>query len=337
MKRSVFIIIAALVLSLFAFACAGFGSGLLADQEKMDINKPYGGLTAANESVAFGDAELQNKCSEEQPVDDPISNSPDVSADLHSSTVKAYLLRIKWGYLNGNEDASEITNWSGSVSINNGTLVILRTIRFDVADQILLPRTSAQKVEFTSFTQHYYDGLALAIIDKDTSLDPTSSVVIKLGSYEKEIPYSSLGSLEILDPVGDKGQEVSIESHMKDFPPFKGGFLDGRWIDGDNDNDGIFKGRWINSIGTVGGFVRGIWGVNSGGQKIFYGKYIDMNGDFMGFISGFWTISEDGSEGDLEGNWVSRNMQKIGKVRGHYKFGPEDDSFGVFFGMWFTL
>lgn len=301
----------------------------------LSLDKAYGGFETDDEAVAFNDAEMLVDFPEDEDVIDALNTDAELMTDLNSSSIKAFVLRITWGLLEGDSTATEIVDWSGSAEISRGTLLVLKTIRFEENDFIHLPRESRQKVDFTSFTKPHFDGLALAIIDNDTSAEE-GTFTLNAGRFSRTLRFSELDSLDLLEPVGSGGHEVSLVSRTREYEPFAGGFLSGRWIK-NRPNGGSFKGRWINSLGTNGGHLRGIWGINRNGEKVFYGKYISLNGRFKGLLAGQWEFDRDEEGGSFKGRWVNRSLTTVGTLAGHFKTGRPDDGRGFFHGRWKTV
>jgi len=305
--------------------------------EGVSLDKEFGGYTTEDEDFAFGEADLAEEFPADIEAADPVAADPEVAAVLSSDTdagMKAYFLRVTFGLLEGDSTATEVIDWSGSAEVSKGTLVVLKTIRFENGDYIVRPRSSRQAFDFVAFTKPHFDGFALAIIDNDTTNDGVEGTfTITAGSYTKTLSFSELDSLELLEPVGSNGHEVSIVSRSRDVVPFAGGFLAGRWAK-TREQGGVFRGRWINSIGTNAGFLRGIWGINRGGEKVFKGKYISMNGRFGGLLAGHWEYRDDETSGVFKGRWVNRAHDTVGVVKGHFKTGRANDRRGYFHGRY---
>ncbi len=333
MKRSWSLMMIAMLLGFLA-AC---GNEQLVNSndpgdEEVGLDKSFGGYDTDDEAVGFGESDMIEDFPEDEEVADSFSDDPSVVAELNATTTKVYFLRVTWGYLEGDSTATETIDWSGSTQINKGTLVLLKTIRFENNDYIHRPRPDRQTIEFTSFTKPHFDGLALAIIDNDTAqTDVEGTFTINAGSYSKVLNFSELDSLELVESVGNAGHEVSILSRSKDVTPFDGGFMAGRWIK-TGPNGGEFRGRWINSMGSNAGYLRGIWGVNRNGNKVFFGKYISLNGEFRGLLEGQWEFNRNEKGGTFRGRWVDSNLQSAGTLRGHFKTGRPGDRRGFFHG-----
>ncbi|MFQ5604400.1 MAG: hypothetical protein ACE5HS_14115 [bacterium] len=304
------------------------------ENAEISLDKEFGGYSTNDEAPAFGSSDMMEEFSEDQVAADTYSSDPSLMNDLNSDKIKAYFLRVTWGYLEGNSTETEATDWSGSIEINKGTLLVLKTIRFEDNDFLHLPRDSRKKVEFTSFTKPHFDGLALAILDNDsTDDDVEGSLTINAGAYSATVSYSDLDSLELIEDVGSKGQQVSIVSRSKEVTPFAGGFFAGHWIK-DRPHGGKFRGRWINSLGTNAGYLRGIWGINQFGNKVFKGKYISLNGEFRGLLAGQWAYRGDENRGFFKGRWVNREHTTVGTLHGHFKTGRQGDGRGFFQGRY---
>lgn len=303
------------------------------NQEESALELDFGGYNTADEAAAFGDQSLTTDFEEDEAVSDLLEADASVNADLESNSINTYFLRIKWGRLQWDSTATEVTDWSGKASINKGTLVVLRKIRFEMNDKLVLPRPDRKTIEWVSQTQPHFDGIALAIIDNDTTTDAVGEFTLTAGSYSKTFTYAELDSMELLEAVGSAGNEISIASRGKSVVPFAGGFLEGRWMRTDSTR-GIFKGRWINSMGTNAGFLKGVWGVRRSGHKVFFGKWINRNGRFQGLLAGTWEYGDDQNQGSFDGYWVNRSLYRGGDLKGLWKTGEAGSGKGQFQGKW---
>ena len=301
--------------------------------EELSLEKDFGGLTTSNESPMFGDDLVIAEADEDEDVEDPMYEMASATDD--TSKTKTYILRIKWGLLEGDSTATEVVDWSGTASITRGLLAVGKTIRFERNDRVHLPRTSKKMVEFTSQTREHFDGLLLIIVDADT-IDTEGSFTLTAGSYSQTFQYSELDSMDVLVPVGSSGHEVSIVSRSREVAPFAGGFLAGRWVK-TGPHHGRFYGRWINSLGTNAGFLRGIWGQRRNGERVFFGKYIGFNGEFRGLLAGHWDYTAGQKAGRFAGQWFDRHLGVRGHLKGHFKTGRENSGKGFFHGRWVKL
>ena len=335
MKKYFFLstLILSLLTMLFLGGCSKDSPTEPTNTEINELDKAYGGYSTSDELPAFGDPAMSTEFADDENVSDPIVIDENFVAAVDSNTVNAYFIRIVWGMLEYDSTATEAFDWSGTATINKGVLGIMKTIRFEGSDRIMLPRPDRKVVQWTSHTIGHLDGISMVILDRD-STDSEGLFTIATGLYERTFSYDELDSLELLETVTESGQQISIMAYKKAVIPFGGGFFDGRWIK-TRKNGGKFSGRWINSLGTRSGHLKGICGVNSHEIKVFHGKYVTVNGRFGGLLSGNWGYAQDDTtKGWLDGRWVNKNLTNIGKVKGHWKIKKDNNRHGFFNGKW---
>ena len=124
-------------------------------EEAVSLEKEFGGYESNDETTAFGDSEIADEFGEDEGVADIYATDAAITDVLDPGTaavdgVKACFVRITWGLLEGDSTATDVINWNGSAQVSKGTLIVLRKIRFEGNDSIVLPRTDRQLVEFTS-------------------------------------------------------------------------------------------------------------------------------------------------------------------------------------------
>ncbi|MFQ5863793.1 MAG: hypothetical protein ACE5IW_01030 [bacterium] len=339
MKNSWFSLLMLVSLAIFfAFGCSSeqltSPEENLEGEEELSLDKDFGGFDTSDEPVGFGEPDMVDDFPEDAGVADAFSAEPATVEALNSDTIKVFFLRITWGLLEGDSTATDVIDWSGSAEINKGTLVLLKTIRFERNDSILLPRESRRKIDFTSITTTHFDGIAIAIIDNDTTQeDIEGTLTLTAGSYSNVLNFSDLDSLELVESIGSGDYEVSIISRSKEVVPFAGGFLAGHWVK-TRLHGGIFRGRWINSLGTNAGHLKGIWGINEQGKRVFFGKWISLSGQFRGLLAGEWEYRQGENGGVFRGRWVNRALTTAGTLKGHFKTGRPGDRRGFFHGRW---
>lgn len=300
--------------------------------ETENLDKAFGGYTTDDEQPGFGDTEMILEYDQSASVVND-SYSTETDSGMTKSSMPAYFVRLTWGQLEGDSSMTTTTDWSGSIEINKGVMAVRKAIRFEQNDYIHLPRTSRQLVEFTSFTKTHFDGVALIIIDND-STDAEGTLTINAGAYSRTLTFAELDSIELIETVDNLGNAFSIVAHAKDVQPFAGGFFEGRWMR-KNAKGGKFEGRWINSLGTSIGFLKGIWGQNMRGHNVMFGKYIHHNGSFGGLLAGEWGSDDlNGESGWMQGRWVNRSRSAIGNYKGVWKTSLETDTKGFFHGRW---
>ncbi len=301
--------------------------------EVTELDQPYGGFSTSDELPAFGDPVMTAEFEDDEAVTDPITLDPSFANAIDSTTVNAYFIRIAWGLLDFDSTATTSINWDGSATITRGTLGIVKRILFEPNDKIILPRPDRKTVEWASETSTHFDGIALVIIDRDTS-NVEGLLTISTPLYSRTFSYSELDSMDIIETVTAEGHQVSIQAFNKKVVPFGGGFLEGRWVK-TRKHGGIFQGRWINRTGTRAGHLKGIWGIDRTGKKVFFGKYITLNGQFGGLLSGNWGyVDNNETNGWFSGRWANRELTTIGVLKGHWK--TKEGSFrnGFFHGKW---
>ncbi|MCH8956623.1 hypothetical protein IIA28_15080, partial [candidate division KSB1 bacterium] len=142
-------------------------------EEAFTLEKEFGGYESNDEITAFGDSEMADEFGEDEIVADTYATDARLTDVLDPARaapdgVEACFVRITWGLLEGDSSATDVINWNGSARVSKGTLVVLRKIRFEGNDSIVLPRTDRQLVEFTSATKPHFDGLLFATIDNDS-------------------------------------------------------------------------------------------------------------------------------------------------------------------------
>ena len=303
------------------------------EEELTELDRPYGGFDTSDELPAFGDPKISVAYDDDQDVDDLITLDPEFTDVIGSDTVNAYYIRITWGLLEGDSTATDIINWDGSATITRGKLGIMKTIRFEGNDRIILPRPDRKTVQWESVTVPHYEGILLVIVDKDT-LNVPGEFTFMTNLYTKTFSYDELDSLELVETVTPQGHQVSIQAYNNQIIPFGGGFLEGQWIK-NRQHGGIFKGRWINNVGTRVGHLKGIWGENRFGEKVFFGKYVHLNGQFGGILAGKWGYNDqDQNKGWLKGRWVNHSLTAIGTLQGHWKVKEDSTRHGFFHGKW---
>lgn len=335
---SVFTLVLISIFALFAVSGCIFNSPSEGekqeDPEVAAIDQDFGGLSTTDEHEAFGDDNIATEYDDDEPVSDLLDEDPTLATDMNNPQIDVYFLRLTWGLLEGDSTATLDMDWSGNAEINKGALVLLKKVRFEGNDQITRPRTSKLSLEWQSYTRPHFDGLCLAIIDNDTTQkELAGQLTLNVGMYSQTFTFAQLDSMNLLEPVGADGHEISIISRKKSVVPFAGGFLEGNWERKDS-LGGVFYGKWINSMGTRVGLFRGIWGTNRIGQNVMFGKWIDLRGRFQGLLAGSWGYAEDGNSGWIEGRWVNKSLITAGKFEAKWKTAEPGSGKGFFHGKW---
>jgi hypothetical protein len=344
------------------------------DYAKIDLNQEFGGLTATDEEAAFADSEMMQALagSELEGSDDPMALHPDVvrmdrmgrdgMAVPDSLRPRLTFVRLRWGHLTGPvdsldaEDGCGRTDWSGTLRVDRGLLVIRRVLAFErPADHLVFPRLDGRTVALVSHTGCGHDGLVLQVLERPAALDDSARtdgpnfLHIALGPYIASFDLAELASIDDIvevDASGNSFQLTGLHPGRPDACP--SGFLSGRYRPAPTDSPdsltggertrlGGYAGMWRELDGRVHGFVRGAYGLNDAGEHVFVGKVIGPRGHFRGLIRGTW---EPGArEGDLahfSGRWFNAagTVEGVLAGDGHPVEGVPGGWFG---GRWSTL
>jgi len=325
----------------------------------LNLDDEYGGYTATAEKVAFDDPALiaETEANEGEEYDDPVMLDPGVDS-LVDSTRNFYHLRALWGQLRCDSTATDVTDWSGSLTVSDGAAIIRRTIHFEVGQDYILTRTDPTLIEWVSYTTVHNDGLAVNFYIPD-SVDPAGVTIdFTTGPYSRALTLDELTSLDTIVYLDDPDSNaIALYGFQLNQALCPRGHLMGGW--GYNvDGDGVFRGTWMSRSGWVAGYLEGHFGVNDDGDQVFFGKWINRSGEFEGFLRGIYGHNGNGDghgNGNGNGNgddnrsdnaqgkyygggWyagdiINANDQEIGVMRGRFRSAPERAK-GFFAGRW---
>ena len=310
-------------------------------------------LGTGDESAQFNDATLSTIEGEEGTYTDattlakPNMIMTDGILPTTGIACKPYLIRLRWGQFPYNDTIATTTDWSGSVSVNRGTLILKRPIAFDLGDSVAT-RTDRTVISFTSRTKRHFDGLAIKYFEcqKDgtiaatntnrTTLTFTSPVFTK--SYDlaqltgtstaTTTGTSTTGVIiteENVDTLGNKFQIQSIQ--LSNISNLCQGVMHGRWHKLPNRSGGLFRGivQAGENFRRVG-HVMGVYGTNKNTEKVWSAKLISHKGGFVGIMKG---SSIGTSTGTFSGKIFNRDKKEIGMVSGNYVEGEDKTKFGT--------
>ena len=361
MKRTNAILVLAMMAVVAIWALPGCKSpssdaidnDLLTREQVVDLDDEYGGYNFGNEREAFSDPSLAVDYGPESSVayDDPMDDDPEVRDIMDRPHRRRYLM-ITWGNLRADTSISFSTDWSGGLSVENGIVLLKRTILFDPHDEIL-PRTSRDLLEWKSFTRPHFDGIVVALhkrvrcdsLPNDSTAvgvrdtircdTPPLSVTFKTGPLTVTITEDDLEDLHRVIEVDDAGNAVAFNTIVIEPQACAGGFLAGQWKNVSDRPGGIFRGKWISHNGVHMGYLRGAYGTNSRDQKVFFGKWIAAGGDFQGLLRGrYGDFEGDRPGGWFAGEWLTRNLRVGGGLRGVWGTSDCVDGGGFFRGRW---
>jgi len=252
-------------------------------------------------------------------------------------TPNGFAVRVLWGQLEGNREADSTVVWDGSFAVSSGALAVLRTIAFEPRTDHLLRRDNRQTVAFESKTRPHFDGLLLLV--HDLANDPTATLTMQTGPYSASWTFAELRDADLLIPVDDLGNAVSIEGvNLRDDPAAcPAGAVRGHWQAREGER-GVFRGLWLSHLGRPIGYIRGHFGINDAGNRVWFGKIIGRDGVLIGLARGTFAPNADASipGGTFEGQWAAREGERSGVIAGHYLPGRDarDAAGGFFHARW---
>ncbi len=327
----------------------------------VDLDAEYGGLTFEDEEPAFGEPALfaDEFLTEDSPFEDEFARNFDVARLRSREGTRVFMLRIKWGRLlppgDGNSTGcrnGDILDWSGSLSIDRGAIILKRTILFEPGDYIherqdmrVLEWTSTTGGSMTPTARPHYDGILVEIIDPimpdsvdcsggygtaDYGRDCSSNqVTFTTPHYTRVLTMDELISISELVYVYRCYIGVSFDGFLKVGPPCPQGFLSGIWKPVPPDTtsppppDSTYSAI---AQDDDGGEVKGH----------FYGNWIQENGALAGHLRGVYGINSAGRQ-VFFGKYIDLSGKFKGILKGTYgsmSYAPRGETAGYFEGKW---
>ena len=290
------------------------------------LDDPYGYLGLGNEKSGFSDDEFSEMEGEEVAYDDAYD---DESTD---DTCDVYFTRVRWGQLRGlNSEIETVADWSGSITANVGTLVLISTIAFDSEDAIT-DRDDPLKIEFVSKTLPHFDGLRIKykVCDEDkASLEENEVATVTFDSpgipLNKSYTVDDLAfANDLVEDLDDLENKFQLQSTLK--TDLCQGTLRGRWKNLNNQR-GVLRGIVVAENGIKVGMLKGIFGKNKDGENKWIAKFVSRRGRFKGIVKGTY------DDGSFDGSVGNRRRGEIGSVQGDY-VSAEEGSVGSFGGTY---
>lgn len=318
------------------------------NDENLNLTDEFGGYSSANEQPAFGDEEMSDM-DVYMSADDPMITNHDVDSIRILPNVGVYAVQLLWGHLEHDSTETQITDWSGSISVDLGAIIALRLIRFEQADYIVRPRTSRQVIDFVSHTDVDFDGILVYVYDPNPlEHDSENVLTITTGPYTNSFAMHELVDIETITDVGNN--QFSINAFKLEHIECGEGFLEGKWVRPASDRGkGTFVGRWFSQDGLLLGHVHGHFGTRDDNAQVMFGKWISAAGLFRGFLRGEWTSGTEEDPADTEngsfaGSVYNRDRVVIGDYSGDWSArerGNDDKDgnrakHGFFRGQWST-
>jgi hypothetical protein len=317
----------ALLLASSTFACVDNAAGTDdATEVTSALEQENGGFDTNDEAPLFGDDVAYQAAAIEADATfvDPMAQDASVAALESQAGGARHRVLIAWGRMPADPSATTGRNWSGSLALSRGALVIGRTIGFEEATDRVLPRQSRDRVDFESATRPWADGLVLRVLDPDpaqgalrltyTSADAATTL---------DLDLSQLATGPISLDAGDGNRVVAIAVREND--ACDQGFMRGRWV-ALRPGLGVYRGVVANADGQLAGHIRGIWGQRRNGDHVMFGKFIDANGRFRGILAGTY------ENGHFRTRWIVRSGDH--GVAGGVYFDAPDVRGGMFAGRW---
>ena len=318
----------ALLTTLPAAACLDHNGDNDTQAVSSALEQANGGFTTSDEPPEFGaDLDFSAAAIEsDNPASDPIDISTSATAMDRASAAAGFRLTLIWGKIPADRDATEARDWSGSLKVSRGGLLVRHTIAFEDRTDKLLPRVSLDTVAFQSVTKPYVDGLALTVLDPTPS--PTSAQTLTYTSADGGTVYtmdlSQLAAGPIVVDAGNGFKVVAI-GHRRQAADCDRGFMRGRWH-ALTAHLGRFLGVVTDENGDRVGHVRGIFGQRRNGDSVLFGKFINREGQFRGILAGTF------GDGEYRARWITRDGEH-GTAHGAYFEGATENA-GHFLGRW---
>lgn len=297
-----------------------------ADQVTSALEQENGGLDTTDEAPMFGDdpAFAAAAIEADVAVTDSMASDPGVTTIENAPAGARHRVLIVWGQMPPDPNATTGRNWSGSLTLSRGALVVGRTIGFEEQTDHLLPRTSPATVAFQSVTRPFADGLVLRVLDPDPTQGALQLTYTSAdASATHTLDLSQLANGPISIDAGDGNRVVAIA--LRELDACDHGFMRGRWV-ALQPGMGVYRGVIADDSGQVTGHIRGIWGQRQNGDKVMFGKFIATDGTFRGLLAGHYEA------GHFRARWIVSTGDH--GVAGGIYFDAPNVRGGMFVGRW---
>ncbi len=306
----------------------------------------FGAYKATDEDPYFGDADLAAIAEGEEEVNDEILLSPVADSIIDSTEAEAvpdiFCFRVVWGNLENDSGVTDLTDWSGKLTVSRGAIVATHKILFEPGQDYLLPRYNdsgvviPEELGWVSLTSYHHDGLGMKLFFPPSVTDEVVTITYESPQLTISFTMDQLEDLDTLISIGF-GNAISFQAVRFDPSDRTRGSLAGRW-GRDAEGNGIFYGIWYSAAGQVMGALKGEWGIDENGRQVFVGKWIDDTGQFEGFVKGFYANRGNLSPvnariGRFWGLVYDVDRTPIGSLKGHYWRGDHKRA-GLFAGRW---
>ncbi len=329
-----------------ALALIGLITGCSSDSSTTsdsDISEEFGGFTPTAEAPSFDNEIVATEMTDDADYSDPMLTNDFVEAQLQDSLSDIYSLRIVWGMLCYDSTMTTPTDWSGSLTVSRGSIILRKVIKFEPATDWIVIRDNRSELDWVSQTTVHHDGIFVNLIVPPAT-DSTEEAAPVTISFDTE-PFSitfNLDDLNALDTIYylDDSNAVAFHAFNVVREPCPKGFFSGVWGK-DEDGNGVMYGQWMSHMGYTEGQFEGTWGLNTDNvyDNVFYGKVIDLDGNFIALLKGSYhsknpMARRGNSSGWLRGYYYDENANIMGVLRGHYHEQPKNSGFGFLQGRW---
>ncbi|MBN2227240.1 MAG: hypothetical protein JW763_07725 [candidate division Zixibacteria bacterium] len=346
-------LILALMMGLAGLFAGCSGNNSASSDNGDSIAAEFGGYAPTDEAPAFGDPVIAEEMTGDVEYADAVAASPTLDSIVNNDAYGVYALRVVWGSLVYDPTIAVKTNWTGSLKVDDGAIVIRKIIRFEPGQDYILERVDRKLVEWVSYTTVHHDGLLAYVYDPPVT-DTTAAEIAPNTITFSTAPFSitlnvdDLAALDTIVYLGDDSTNAVALRGCKIEPmACPRGFLDGRW-GVDSTGQGIFYGRWMSNNGFLLGHLEGTWGpelIDNIMVPMFYGKYIDITGQFQGLIRGMYMPHPNfhahenafrHAAGEFLGYFYDADGNTRGVLKGRYKLprANTDNKMGYFAGRW---
>ncbi|MFH0900487.1 MAG: hypothetical protein V2A73_07645, partial [Pseudomonadota bacterium] len=321
----------------------GLGCGQSLEDETQVVSEAlegdFGEMSEENEEQNFDDPAMVDEEIEggdTDAADDTLDTDPTANA-AENDTANVHRARVLllWGRLHPQPKATDVTDWSGKISVANGAVRVLRLVRFEKGDHIVRPRSDIRTLDFASATAPGRDGLLLEVV-AHPSLN-TDGGKVKLTFDTVPIKYELVleQGMKPVDLV--KVDEVGNAFAYMILPPrpveiCEAGYILGHWLragTADGRTVGHIRARYLDDEGQLLGKIRGIYGERKNHSQVFFAKAISTEGEFQAVLAGRYRLGRFG------GLIINRSRVIDGLVYGFYGEGARiDDDKGFIIGRW---
>ena len=285
------------------------------EEVKSDLELDNGGFDTSDELAEFGQGALFADAAIESSSDVTDEMTDDVTA-MDVAGVEAHDISLIWGKLPPDLTATDGVDWSGTLELSRGGMLIRRRLGFEEATDRVLPRTTREVIEIESRTRPFADGLALRVFDdRPNDPDPIRLTYRSVdGARVHTFDLRDLADGPVVRNEGDGNRMVAVGRRRNDSCAH--GVMRGRWH-ALAPNAGVYLGVVANAAGLPIGHVRGIYGERRNGDSVLFGKFIDRTGRFTGIINGNYDAQSD----TFEARWLDRQGDH-GVLHGVFFEGP---------------